>query len=95
MTTTPTAIRLKRRRTKIVATVGPASHEPAMLEALIRAGVNVFRLNLSHGDQTDHRTILRAHPARRRTPSANRSPSSPICVVPRSASANSPAAASC
>ena len=57
MTTTPTAIRLKRRRTKIVATVGPASREPGMLEALIRAGVNVFRLNLSHGDQAGHRTV--------------------------------------
>jgi pyruvate kinase len=47
---------LHRRRTKIVATIGPASREPAMLEALIRAGVNVFRLNLSHGDHADHRT---------------------------------------
>src|SRR5579871_4088221 len=46
---------LKRRRTKIVATVGPASSEPAVLEALIRCGVNVFRLNLSHGDQAGHR----------------------------------------
>ncbi len=47
---------LHRRRTKIVATIGPASREPAVLEALIRAGVNVFRLNLSHGDHTEHRT---------------------------------------
>ncbi len=45
---------LKRRRTKIVATVGPASRDPAMLEALVRAGVNVFRLNLSHGDHASH-----------------------------------------
>ncbi len=46
---------LKRRRTKIVATVGPASDDPAVLEQLIRAGVNVFRLNMSHGDHTSHR----------------------------------------
>src|SRR5438874_13239622 len=45
---------LLRRRTKIVATVGPASREPALLEELIRAGVNVFRLNLSHGSHPEH-----------------------------------------
>ncbi|HWG42872.1 MAG TPA: pyruvate kinase [Gemmataceae bacterium] len=45
-----------RRRTKIVATVGPASRDPAMLDALIHAGVNVFRLNMSHGDHDGHRT---------------------------------------
>src|SRR2546423_11097900 len=46
---------LRRRRTKIVATVGPASCAPAVLGGLIRAGVNVFRLNLSHGGHADHR----------------------------------------
>ncbi len=51
-------VRLKRRRTKIIATVGPASREPATLEALIRAGVNIFRLNLSHGEQADHRVAF-------------------------------------
>jgi pyruvate kinase len=43
------------RRTKIVATVGPASREPGVLEQMVRAGVNVFRLNLSHGDHDEHR----------------------------------------
>src|SRR6218665_2335333 len=43
-----------RRATKIVATLGPASSEPALLEAMIRAGVNVFRLNFSHGKAQDH-----------------------------------------
>ncbi len=43
------------RRTKIVATVGPASRAPNVLEDLVRAGVNVFRLNLSHGEHADHR----------------------------------------
>ncbi|MDF1781956.1 MAG: pyruvate kinase [Alcanivoracaceae bacterium] len=42
------------RRTKIVATVGPACSSEAMLETLIRAGVNVFRLNFSHGSSSDH-----------------------------------------
>ena len=51
---------LHRRRTKIVATVGPASRDPAMLQALLHAGVNVFRLNLSHGDHAGHRANFEA-----------------------------------
>ena len=47
---------LRYRRTKIVATIGPTSRDPAMLEQLIAAGVNVFRLNLSHGSHEEHRT---------------------------------------
>ncbi len=43
-----------RRATKIVATLGPASSEPEMLEQMIRAGVNVVRLNFSHGTAQDH-----------------------------------------
>jgi pyruvate kinase len=46
---------LKRRRTKIVATVGPASSDPAVLEQLLHAGVDIFRLNMSHGEHADHR----------------------------------------
>ncbi|MHB1199674.1 MAG: pyruvate kinase [Polaromonas sp.] len=42
------------RATKIVATLGPASSEPAVLEKMIRAGVNVMRLNFSHGTAQDH-----------------------------------------
>jgi pyruvate kinase len=45
---------LKQRRTKIVATLGPASSEAAVIEDLTRAGVNVFRLNFSHGDHHGH-----------------------------------------
>ena len=40
--------------TKIVATLGPASSHPVILEAMIRAGVNVVRLNFSHGKAQDH-----------------------------------------
>jgi pyruvate kinase len=45
---------MARRATKIVATLGPASSEPALLEQMIRAGVNVVRLNFSHGTSQDH-----------------------------------------
>ena len=43
-----------RRATKIVATLGPASSEPQLLEQMIREGVNVVRLNFSHGSAQDH-----------------------------------------
>ncbi len=43
------------RRTKIVATLGPASESPAILEEMIDAGLDVARLNFSHGDADDHR----------------------------------------
>jgi pyruvate kinase len=42
------------RATKIVATLGPASSDPEVLEKLIRAGVDVVRLNFSHGKAQDH-----------------------------------------
>ena len=42
------------RHTKIVATLGPASSDPAVLERMIRAGVDVVRLNFSHGRAQDH-----------------------------------------
>jgi pyruvate kinase len=45
---------MARRATKIVATLGPASSDPALLEQMIRAGVNVVRLNFSHGTAQDH-----------------------------------------
>ncbi|MFN9870098.1 MAG: pyruvate kinase [Cyanobacteriota bacterium] len=42
------------RRTKIVATIGPATESPEMLRRLIAAGATTFRLNFSHGDHEDH-----------------------------------------
>jgi pyruvate kinase len=45
---------LPDHKTKIVATIGPASESPKMLERLIRAGLNVARLNFSHGDFNGH-----------------------------------------
>lgn len=50
----PIRTQLKERRTKIVATLGPASSAATMVERLITAGVNVFRLNMSHGDHALH-----------------------------------------
>jgi pyruvate kinase len=46
------------RRTKIVATVGPASRSPESLERLVQAGVNVFRLNFSHGTHDEHLAVV-------------------------------------
>ncbi len=48
------------RSTKIVATLGPATNTPEMIEKLLRAGVNVFRLNFSHGEPAVHRTTVEA-----------------------------------
>lgn len=47
------------RRTKIVATVGPASESDDMIAKLITAGVNVFRLNFSHGTAEQHARVAR------------------------------------
>ena len=48
------------RHTKIIATLGPASSAPATLDALIAAGVDVFRLNFSHGTHDTHAETFRA-----------------------------------
>lgn len=47
-------------KTKIVATVGPASNSKDMLRALIKEGVDVFRLNFSHGTHEDHQKVVDA-----------------------------------
>lgn len=48
------------QRTKIVATVGPASNSPENLLRLAKAGVNVFRLNFSHGTHQDHLEVIQS-----------------------------------
>ena len=50
------------RHTKIVATLGPASSSPEVLERMVAAGVNVVRMNFSHGTAEDH--LARARPVR-------------------------------
>jgi len=50
--------RLRLRRTKIVATIGIASESEEILEAMIRAGVNVARLNFSHGTHESHGKVI-------------------------------------
>ena len=45
---------LNSKHTKIVATIGPASHDPQTLRDMIRAGMNVARINFSHGDHQTH-----------------------------------------
>lgn len=48
----------RTRKTKIVATLGPSSATPEMIENLFKAGVDVFRLNFSHGTHDDHAARL-------------------------------------
>ena len=48
------------RRSKIVATIGPASRDRAVLEPLLLAGVDVIRLNFSHGEHHEHLAVARA-----------------------------------
>ncbi len=51
------SVALRWRRTKSVATLGPASSDPAMIMNLLLAGVDVVRLNLSHGTHEAHRAV--------------------------------------
>lgn len=50
----------RRRRVKIIATLGPSSSDPKVLRTLFEAGADVFRLNFSHGTQDDHRRNFEA-----------------------------------
>jgi pyruvate kinase len=52
-------LRNSLRRTKIVATIGPASSHPEVLKALIKAGATTLRLNFSHGTHEDHQRYIR------------------------------------
>ena len=46
---------LRKRNTKIIATLGPASSSPLKIHSLFQAGADIFRLNFSHGSHEDHR----------------------------------------
>lgn len=52
-------VSLRWRRTKIVATIGPATDTVKSVDELIKSGVNVFRLNMSHGDHAYHSRIFK------------------------------------
>jgi len=59
------------RRAKIVCTLGPASHSPAVIDQLMRAGMDVARLNFSHGTQEEHArtvTLIRSTSGRQQKP---------------------------
>ncbi len=49
---------LPRHKTKIVCTIGPASESPEVMESMIRAGLDIARLNFSHGSFDSHRTVV-------------------------------------
>lgn len=49
---------LPAHKTRIVCTIGPASDKPEIMEAMIRAGMDVARLNFSHGDFAGHRKVI-------------------------------------
>jgi pyruvate kinase len=50
--------KISYNKTKIVATIGPASNSKEMLRALVKEGVDVFRLNFSHGTHADHQKVI-------------------------------------
>lgn len=51
-------ISLRWRRTKVIATIGPATEHARNIADLIKAGVNVFRLNMSHGEHAQHEKVF-------------------------------------
>ncbi len=50
--------KISYNKTKIVATIGPSSNSKEMLRALVKEGVDVFRLNFSHGSHSDHQKVI-------------------------------------
>ena len=55
-----TAFRFPAKKTRIVATIGPATNSPERLEQLIEAGLNVARINFAHGDLDGHRAVIQS-----------------------------------
>jgi pyruvate kinase len=66
---------IRARRARIVATLGPASRDPARVRALAQAGADVFRVNFSHGSQAEHARTIQA--VRRAEPEVGR----PLAVL--------------
>ena len=54
----PTKVEPRRRKVRILATLGPASRSPEMIRALYMAGADAFRINMSHGTQADRAEII-------------------------------------
>ncbi|HXX53296.1 MAG TPA: pyruvate kinase [Thermodesulfovibrionales bacterium] len=52
-------MRLPLHKTKIVCTIGPASESIEVMEKMMHSGMNIARLNFSHGDFESHRTVVR------------------------------------
>ncbi|HEY5714006.1 MAG TPA: pyruvate kinase [Candidatus Gracilibacteria bacterium] len=63
------------KRTKIIATIGPASSSPEMLEALAKGGANIFRLNFSHGDYEWYGELIK------RINALNKTLTTPIAIM--------------
>jgi pyruvate kinase len=72
---TPPATRRDFRLTKIICTIGPASNSSEMMERLAKAGMNIARLNMSHGDHNTHLLSIR------RVRSLNRTLNHPVSVM--------------
>jgi pyruvate kinase len=51
-------VKLPKNKTKIICTIGPASESPGVMEQMIRAGMNVARINFAHGDLAQHRKVI-------------------------------------
>ena len=77
------------RRAKIVATLGPATSSYENIRAIIEAGVDVARMNLSHGSYDVHEEVYAQRPQGRGGRRPRRSPCSSTCRARRSASASS------
>ena len=70
MLTDPVFSSVMARRAKIIATLGPASSSPDVIAALLEAGLDIVRQNLSHGDHEQHRNLL--HQVRKAAAAAER-----------------------
>ena len=51
-------MKMPAQKTKIVCTIGPASESPEVMKQMIEAGMNVARLNFSHGDFAGHKKVI-------------------------------------